>query len=316
MQIDQTRGDQMVAPYKSRGPFFKRLGKATWHGERIDWSAYLFILPFLIPFLVLTVIAILFGAYVAFTDWSIIGAPEWVGLENFKEAFADPMVAKAFRNTLMYGLIVVPSVTALGLIFAAYVNQRWPLSGVVRTLFYSPNVVSATVIGLVWVWMLDTQFGLINHYLGMLGIPNIPWLTSTKWSLVGVSIASIWWDLGFAFVLFLAALQDVPVELKEAAAIDGANGIQSFWHVTLPIIRPVISLVITLQLIATLRIFSQVYVMTYGGPAGSSMSVIQYIYVRGIVNYRLGYAAAISLMLFFTILVVTFLQQRLVRETS
>lgn len=293
---------------------FHRLRHMNWQGERIDWSGYVFVLPFFVPFLTFTVVAIIFGAYIAFTNWSIMGSPEWVGFANFHEAFRDPWVRKAFLNILRYGLIIVPGVTLLGLLFALYVNQRWPLSSFARTAFYSPNVVSATVIGLVWVWILDTQFGLVNNYLNKLGIPNIPWLTSTKWSLIGVSIASIWWDLGFSFVLFLAALQEIPSELKEAAAIDGANRWQAFWHITLPQIRPATSMIVTLQLIATMRIFSQVYMMTNGGPAGSSVSVIHYIYTEGIVRFRLGYTAAVSLMLFFVILVVTLIQQRLIRE--
>ncbi|PWH15164.1 MAG: sugar ABC transporter permease [Anaerolineae bacterium] len=298
----------------SKSNLLKRLRHMNWQGERIDWAGYVFVLPFFVPFLTFTVVAILFGAYIAFTNWSIMGSPEWVGLENFTEAFKDPWVRKAFVNILRYGLIIVPGVTFFGLLFALYVNQRWPLSTFARTAFYSPNVVSATVIGLVWVWILDTQFGLVNNYLNRLGIPNIPWLTSTQWSLIGVSIASIWWDLGFSFVLFLAALQEIPADLKEAAAIDGANRWQTFWHVTLPQIRPALSMIVTLQLIATLRIFSQVYMMTNGGPAGSSVSVIHYIYTEGIVRFRLGYTAAVSLMLFFVILVVTLIQQRLIRE--
>jgi multiple sugar transport system permease protein len=134
--------------------------------------------------------------------------------------------------------------------------------------------------------------------------------------LIGVSIASIWWDLGFSFVLFLAALQEIPGELLEAAKIDGANGMQSFWYVSLPILRPTISMIVTLQLIATMRIFSQVYMMTFGGPAGSSLSVILYIFTTAINNLRLGYAAAVSLMLFVVILIVTFIQQRLIQESD
>jgi len=290
--------------------------KATWHDRRIDWSAYVFILPFFILFMTFTVVAIIFGAYIAFNEWGIMGAPQWVGLANFKAAFTDEWVAKAFTNILKYGLIIVPGVTILGLIFAMYVNKRWFLSDFVRAAFYSPNVVSATVIGLVWVWILDTQVGLVNKYLNMIGISNIPWLTSTQWSLIGVSIASIWWDLGFSFVLFLAALQEIPSELHEAAAIDGANGVQSFWYISLPILRPTISMIVTLQLIATMRIFSQVYMMTNGGPAGSSVSVIHYIYTTAIIQLKLGYAAAVSLMLFVVILIVTFIQQRLIREND
>ncbi|MBW7881946.1 MAG: sugar ABC transporter permease [Caldilineaceae bacterium] len=284
-----------------------------WRGRKIDWSAYVFILPFFIPFILFTVVAIGFGAYVAFTDWGIVGQPTWVGLKNFREAFGDELVAKAFLNTARYGLIIVPGVTILGLIFALFVNQRWPGYILARTFFYAPNVVSATVIGLVWVWMLDTQFGIVNQYLGV----TIPWLTSTRWSLISVSIASIWWDLGLAFVLFLAALQDVDAEVREAAIMDGANRWQILWSVVLPMIRPTISMVITLQLISTMRIFSQVHVMTNGGPgAGSSTSVIHYIYNFGIIKYRLGYASAISLMLFVVILAVTIVQRRLIRESE
>lgn len=290
-----------------------RRERRTWRGRKIDWPAYLFLLPFFVPFILFTVVAILFGAYVAFTDWGIVGQPKWIGLRNFQEALGDELVAKAFLNTAKYGLIIVPGVTILGFVFALFVNQRWPGYVLARTFFYAPNVVSATVIGLVWVWMLDTQYGLINQYLG---IP-IPWLTSTSWSLAGVSIASIWWDLGLAFVLFLAALQDVDMEVREAATMDGANRWQSLWYVVLPMIRPAISMVITLQLIATMRIFSQIHVMTNGGPgAGSSTSVIHYIYNFGIIKYRLGYASAISLMLFTLILAITLIQRRFIRESD
>ncbi len=281
---------------------------------RNDPSGYLLVAFFTVPFLLFTVAPLLFGVYIAFTEWGIIGAPRWVGLANFREALADPWVANAFRNVVRYALIIVPGVTVLAFLFALYVHQRWPLSTLARTLFFTPNVVSATVIGLVWVWILDTQFGVLNHYLGLLGIPRIPWLTSPDWSLTGVALASIWWDLGLAFVLFLAALQDVPEDLYDAAAIDGASRLRQLWHVTLPQLRPVISMVVTLQLIATMRIFSQVYVMTNGAPVGSSASPVHYIYQVSIVQYRLGYAAAISVLLFLLIVLVTILQRLLLRE--
>ena len=283
-------------------------------GQPLDWVGYLFVAFFAVPFLLFNIMPVIFGGYVAFTEWSIIGAPRWAGLENFQDAFSDEWVILAFKNVLLYGLIIVPGVTLLGLSFALFVNQGYPLSGLARTLFFAPNVVSATVIGLVWVWLLDTQFGLINQYLGFLGIDAIPWLTSTDWSLVGVSIASIWWDLGLAFVLFLAALQDIPRDLTEAATVDGANRLQRLWFVILPHMRPVISMVITLQLISTLRIFSQVYVMTNGGPAGSSSSPIFYIYSVAIVRSLFGYASAIGMMLFVVILAVTLVQRLALRE--
>ena len=283
-------------------------------GRRIDWSGYVFVAFFGLPFLVFNICPILFGALVGFTEWGIIGRPEWVGLANFREAAADSWLWLAFRNTLTYGLIIVPGVVVLALAFAIFVNQGWPLASLARTLFFAPYVVSATVIGLIWVWILDTQFGIVNQYLGLLGIDPVPWLTSTGWSLIGVSIASIWWDLGLAFVLFLAALQDVPQELYEAAEVDGASRWRRFWHVTLPHLRPVLSMVVTLQLISTMRIFSQVYVMTNGGPAGASSSVIHYIYQTAVVRNAMGYASAVSIMLFVVILALTLIQRFVIRE--
>jgi multiple sugar transport system permease protein len=280
----------------------------------VDWVGYVFVGFFGLPFLIFNVCPILFGTIVGFTEWGIIGRPEWVGLDNFREAFADEWVGIAFRNTLLYGCIIVPGVVVLALAFAIFVNQGWPLSAVARTLFFAPNVVSATVIGLIWVWILDTQFGIVNQYLGVLGIQPIPWLTSTEWSLIGVSIASIWWDLGLAFVLFLAALQDVPQELYEAAEVDGANRWRKLWHVTLPHLRPVLSMVVTLQLISTMRIFSQVFVMTNGGPAGSSSSAIHYIYQTAVVRNAMGYASAVSILLFVMILALTLIQRFVIRE--
>ena len=283
--------------------------------RRLDWSGYIFVSFFTLPFLLFNILPILFGIYVAFTDWSIIGTPEWVGWQNFNEAWQDRWLYEAFTNTLLYALIIVPGVTILGLSFALFVNQGWPLSGVARTLFFAPNVMAATVIALVWVWILDTEFGVLNHYLGVIGIPAVPWLTSTEWSLIGVSIASIWWDLGIGFVLFLAALQDVPADLIDAAKVDGANAWQRFRHVVLPHLRPVFSMVVTLQLISTMRIFSQVYLMTNGGPAGSSSSVIFHIFTAAIRQNLMGYASALSVLLFITILVMTLLQRWSIRET-
>lgn len=284
--------------------------------SRLDWAGYAFIAAFAVPFLLFNVMPVLFGIYVSFTDWSIIGDPEWVGLDNYREALHDPWLKQAFVNVLLYALVIVPGVVVLGLSFAIFVNRPWPLSGLARTILFTPNVVSATVIGLVWVWVLDTQYGLLNHYLGWFGIGPIPWLTSADWSLVGVSIASIWWDLGLAFVLFLAALEDVPQELYESASIDGAGFLRQQLAITLPMIRPTLSMVVTLQIISTMRIFSQVYVMTNGGPAGSSSSVIFHIYQTAIVRNLLGYASAISVLLFLAVLVVTLAQRLVLRETA
>jgi multiple sugar transport system permease protein len=313
--VDQPRSRPPASALAPAG-WLPRLRRMTWDGRRIDWSAYLFVLPFFLGFSVLVFGAIAFGAYISFTEWGILGEPKWIGLANFQRAFADPWVLKIWGNTLRYSLLVVPGVTLVGLAFALWVNQRWPGHTIARTVFFAPNVVSVTVIGLVWVWMLDTRFGLVNQYLGGLGVPDVPWLTNPNWVLYGIAIAAIWWDAGFSMVLLLAGLQDIPRELKEAAHIDGANGFQVLWSVVLPLLRPALSLVVTLNVIHALRVFSITFIMTNGGPAGASASVINYVYEVGFVKYQLGYAAALSLMLFVTILVVTFVELRLVRATA
>jgi multiple sugar transport system permease protein len=282
-------------------------------GDRVG---YLFVAFFGVPFLLFNILPVLFGVFVGFTEWGIVGAPRWVGLGNFRDALTDPSLRQAFVNVLLYGLIIVPGVTVIGLAAALFVNQGWPLTTLARSVFFAPHVVSATVIGLIWVWILDTRLGIVNQYLSAIGLPAVPWLTSTGWSLIGVSIASIWWDLGLAFILFLAALREVPKTLYEAASIDGASRWQQFRHVTLPHLRPVSSMVITLQLISTMRIFSQVYVMTGGGPAGSSNSVIHYIYTTAIVRNAMGYASTISILLFLVIIVLTLIQRYLIREAA
>jgi len=284
--------------------------------RRIDRVGYLFVGFFTLPFFAFNILPVFFGVYVAFTRWSIVGSPHWVGTDNFTMALRDKWVWVAFENLLLYGLLIVPSVTALGLAFALFVNKGYPLSGLARTLFFAPNVVSATVIGLVWVWLLDTQYGLVNHYLGVIGLQAIPWLTSTRWSLVGVSIASVWWDLGLAFVLFLAALQDIPSDLTEAALVDGAGRWNRLRFIILPHLRPVLSMIVTLQLISTFRIFSQVYVMTNGGPGVSSQSPIFYVYQVAIVRNLFGYASAIAILLFIVILLATILQRFVLRERA
>jgi len=309
-------GGARAIPRAGRSLPFDRLRRATWNGERIDWSAYIFILPFLVPFLVVTIGASLFGVYVSFTDWGIIGAPHWVGLKNYSRALADPWVVKTWSNTLRYGMLVVPATTLAALAMALFVNLRWRGYTFARAAFYAPNVVSVTVIGLVWVWMLDTQYGLVNQYLGRFGVPDIPWLTNPGWVLYGIALASVWWDAGFRMVVLLAGLQDIPGELRESASIDGATPFQALWHVVLPLLRPALSLVVTLLIIGTLRVFSQIYIMTNGGPAGASASVIHYVYEIGFSKYQLGYAGAISVMLFATILVVTLIQLRVFREKT
>jgi multiple sugar transport system permease protein len=294
----------------------RRLRSATWQGRRVDWSGYAFIAPFFLPFLVFTFLAILFGVYISFTEWGIVGDPTWVGLKNYQRALADDWVPKVWRNTLQYGLTVIPAVTATALALALFVNLKLPGFAFARAAFYLPHVTSVTVMALIWVWILETNFGMLNQYLAMLGIAKVPWLTNPNWVILSIAGATLWWSVGFHMVILLAGLQDIPAELKEAAQLDGASGWQVLVGVTIPLLRPALSLVLTLEVIAALRVFGQIYLMTNGGPAGASASVVSYIFEVGFTRYQLGYGAAISMMLFVTILIVTVVHMRLFRESA
>lgn len=277
------------------------------HSKRIDWVGYFFVIPFFLPFFLFSFVSIVFGAVVAFTNWQIVGETNFVGFENFKTFLNDRPAWDAFIHTFTYALIIVPSVMLLAFLGALFVNEKLPGHTFARWAFYAPNVVSAPVIGLVWVWMLDTQYGIINQYFGL----SVPWLTNPSWSIYGVSLASIWWDLGLAFILFLAGLQEVDPVLLEAAKVDGAKRFQSLRFVVMPLLRRSFVLILTLQCISTLRIFSQVKVMTNGGPAGSSSSVVEYIYDYGIAKFELGYAATLSLLLFILIVAINLILRRI-----
>lgn len=277
------------------------------HSKRIDWVGYFFVIPFFLPFFLFSFVSIVFGAVVAFTNWQIVGETNFVGFENFITFLNDRPAWDAFIHTFYYALIVVPSVMLLAFLGALFVNEKLPGHTFARWAFYAPNVVSAPVIGLVWVWMLDTQYGIINQYFGL----SIPWLTNPSWSIYGVSLASIWWDLGLAFILFLAGLQEVDPVLLEAARIDGARRFQSLRFVVVPLLRRTFALILTLQCISTFRIFSQVKVMTNGGPAGSSSSVVEYIYDYGIAKFELGYAATLSLLLFILIVAINLILRKI-----
>lgn len=303
-------------PVPKARSLWQRLRTATYKGARIEWSAYLFTLPFLLFFLLFQVLPILTGVFVSFTKWGIVGQPEWIGLENFARILDDPDVPLVYGNTFRYALTVVPLTVLAALALAIYVNQRLLGYGLARTIFFAPTVLSVTVTAFVWIWILETRFGILNLYLSRVGIPNIPWLTNPSWVLVSIAITSIWWSAGFFMVILLAGLQNIPGELYDAAYVDGAAKWQSTWHITLPLLRPALSLVVTLSIIDAMRVFSQMYLMTQGGPAGASLSVIYLIYDRAFTSYQLGYGAALSLLLFAVILVVTIIQLRLFRELA
>ncbi|MCY3708678.1 MAG: sugar ABC transporter permease, partial [Caldilineaceae bacterium] len=272
--------------------------------------------PFALIFIVITLLPIFFGIYISFNEWGIVGDPEWVGLDNFREAMQDDWIPKVWGNTFQMAALVVPGTVIVALLMALWINREQWLSGPIRTAFFAPHVVAITVTAIIWIWIFEKETGLLNLALYGIGIPKQGWLTTSKWVIQSISLVTIWQAVGFHMVILLAGLKEIPAELGEAAVIDGASAWQAFWRITLPLLIPALGLVITLEIISAFRIFGQVYLMTGGGPGGHSATIVSYIYHEGFVRFRLGFAAALSLLLFLTILIFTLLRARLVREHS
>lgn len=295
-------------------PFWLHLRQLRFQGKRIDFIAYLFITPYFLLFLLLKLLPILFGVYVSFTNWSITKAPRWVGLANYQRLLDDEWVVRVWGNTTKLALLILPGTIVVALLFALYANRRWWLSGLVRTFVFAPKTVAITVTALIWVWILEKETGLVNLLLAQLGFAKVGWLTTSTWVLPVLATVTIWWGVGYHMVIVLAGLQEISNELLEAARLDGANDWQLFWKITLPLLRPALILVITLELIASFRIFGQVHLMTGGGPGGKSATIVSYIYSTGFSRFQLGYAATLSLLLFVTILLVSWIRVLFVKE--
>jgi multiple sugar transport system permease protein len=277
-------------------------------------TPYLFILPYLIFFILFRLGPSLAGLGIAFTDWQAVRAPNWIGTANFQAMARDPRLADAFTNTITFTLVTVPLLVILSLAIAIFLNQPYRGRAIGRVAVFMPYVIMSTVVGVLWTWLLDKDFGLINVYLSMFGIQNTPWLVSERTAMFGIIMTTVWWTVGYNMVLFLAGLQDIPAELYEAAKIDGANGLGLFRFVTLPMLAPTTFLVLMLTIINSFQVFDQVYVMTSGGPGTATLTLVQYIYTTSFQFQRFGYGSAVALILFALLVFVAFFQIRAYRR--
>ena len=291
-------------------------GRAPRLLTRQDRIAYSFLLPFLLLFVLVTLYPFVTGFILSFTDASPL-APQthWVGLDNYSTLlFRDTLFRTSLTTTLVYALLLVPAQSIVGLLLAIYVNQKLWAHQLSRLAFFAPFVLSVSVVGIVWGWILETRYGLLNLGLSMLGLPgNTPWLTNVNWVIPGIVISSLWWHVGFSMVLFLAGLQEIPAELREVAQIDGASARQVLWYVILPLLRPVTALVVVLSLIDAMKVFGQPWFMTNGGPAGASTTVVYDLYLN-FQSVHMGYASAIGFCLLVIILAMTLLRYVVARE--
>jgi multiple sugar transport system permease protein len=283
-----------------------------------ETSGLLFVLPFMIVFAVFMVWPVIAGLVNSFFNKSLAGTPsQFLGLANWRELFGDPAVWQSLGNTALFTLLSTPLLVVTGLAMALLAHRARRLGWLLRFSYFAPFVLPATVVSLIWVWLYQPEFGLLNSWIEALGGSAVPWLTTEGVAMVAIVVTTTWWTVGFNFLLYLAALQQIPRDLYEAASLDGASARQQLWHITLPQLRRTTGLIVVLQVLASLRVFDQVYLMTEGGPNSTTRPVLQYIYETGFTSFRLGYASAISYLLFVIILLLAVFQLRLtVRNRS
>lgn len=273
---------------------------------------YFFILPVVIGVVVVTGGAIVASFVLGFTKWDLVTSPEWIGLGNYREAFSSDLFAKVLGNTFLYVLLSAPLSVACSLGLALIVNRRIRGITIFRTLYFFPVVTSMVAVAVVWSWLYNPEFGLVNYLLGeIFGIDGPRWLLSTSWAMPAIALMSIWKGIGYNMLIFLAGLQAIPQTLHEAAMIDGAGPWRRFTAVTLPMLSPTTFFVFVITLIGSFQIFEQTYTMTQGGPASSTLTLSYFIFQNAFQYFRMGYATAMAYILFAVTLVVTIAQFRL-----
>jgi multiple sugar transport system permease protein len=311
----------LAASPGTAGPVPPSRTRRTSGRRREGWAAWTLALPFCLLFLVFTLWPVAQSLFMSFTDTKAkdLRTPfsvDIIGVENYTRAFSDATFLHAIRNTAYFVLLGVPLTMTLALAAAVALDRGiTKFRSAFRLGFYTPVVTSIVAVAVVWQFLLQDDFGLINTALGWVGIDGPNWLGDANWSMPGLIMMAAWRNFGTGMIIFLAGLQAVPWMLHEAAAIDGANGWQRFRHVTLPLLRPVILFVSVTTIIGYLQFFEEPFVMTNGGPLDSTISMSLYTYKQfGFGNY--GYAAALGYIIFVAVAVITALQFRALRENT
>jgi multiple sugar transport system permease protein len=284
-------------------------------GDR--FAGWAFVAPFLVFFIAFMIWPMIHGLYLSFTEISLTGAGgNIIGFDNYAEAFADGDMWRSLGNTAWFTLLSTVPLVVLALVMAVLVEQGLPGQWLWRLSFFMPFLLASTVVSQIWVWIFNPQLGIANAVLEAFGLEGVAWLQETETAMIGVVIATVWWTIGFNFLLYLAAIQNIPPQQYEAAAIDGAGRFRQFWSITMPQLLPTTFLIVMLQVLASLKLFDQVYQMTGGGPGGATRSILQYVYEVGFTGYRFGYSAAISYVFFAIIIIVSLVQFRFTRRSD
>jgi multiple sugar transport system permease protein len=276
-------------------------------------AGYLFILPNLIGFTVFVLFGLVFSLVMSFTDWNLLkdmSSVKFIGLRNYLDLPQDTWFIQSLLNNLWF-LLVIPVQIFLAMVTASILNGKILGKTILRAMFYLPYVTSMVAISVVWMTLFNPRFGPINHFLGLLGVENPPkWLASPQWSKPAIGIIMIWQQMGYHALLYLAALQNIPASLYEAAEVDGATAVQKFFRITMPLVSPTTFLIAVIAVIASFQSWSMIQILTQGGPGTSTHILGFYVYMVAFKFYRMGYASAIAWVLFIIIMFITLIQWR------
>ncbi|NOZ29620.1 MAG: sugar ABC transporter permease [Chloroflexi bacterium] len=276
-----------------------------WFYQQRKAAPYVFIAPFFLLFLAFSLYPVIYAFLLSFQKQTGLSTPQWVGLKNYRNLLEDPRFLKSIWNTTYFALgsvlIQLPIAFALALAFDSRFARRF--TQLYRVAFFFPVLTSAVVVSLIWVLVLNKDYGMLNTALEMIGLPRIPWLQSTRWAMPAIILLGVWTWSGFNAFYFLAGLQGIPNELKEAAMIDGANRWQVLTRVTIPLLRPVIMFVVIQSIIGSYNLFAQPFLLTGGGPSDATLTVTMYLYYTGFQYFKLGYASAIG----YSLVVIVFI---------
>ncbi|MBD1380484.1 carbohydrate ABC transporter permease [Metabacillus arenae] len=282
--------------------------KRNWNKYAI---VYIFLVPILIHFSIFHLFPILFSLYITFTDWPIIGDPEFVGFKNWINFFSDEMAWKAIWNTILFSLYYIVPTMALGLFLAILINSGKRGTGLFKGIFFLPVVTSFVVISGIWAWLFKgTDDGFLNAFIGMFGIPPQLFLSNSSQALIVLAGLSIFKVCGSTMIYYYAGLQSIPEEYYEAARIDGAANWKLFWKITFPLLLPIHFYVGIITTIGSFQIFDSAYLLTSGGPNYSTTTIVYYLYQEGFTSLRLGYASVLAYVLFFIVFGISLIQKK------
>ena len=296
--------EQVVQPGVQARRVPRTKGIPPWRKDLVGFG---FVLPFLIAYTLFLLWPVLLGLRMSFYNWNLAGGgtSDFRGLGNYQELFGDPNFWSSLWHTILFTVLSTPVLVVLALALALLINRTIPAKWLFRLAFFAPFVLPVTVVVLIWNWLFTPGFGLINSIITAVGLPSVNWLTDPHVAMTSVVIVTVWWTVGGNFLLYSAGLQQIPHDVYEASAIDGAGAWAQIRRITIPMLGRITTLIVILQVIASLQVFSQIYLLTTGGPDFVTRPVIQYIYETGFSSFRVGYASAASYVLFVLILVVT-----------